>query len=100
MAPLRLRATGQPSACAASARSKASVRPSGSLTPVGDVDAFDDEHLALELDLSACVPHQTGGVDRPGREAPANVPVSQPPAAATTWSIVVACMSKAPSGTP
>lgn len=34
MAPFRLRATGQPSAWAASARSKASVRPSGSSTPV------------------------------------------------------------------
>lgn len=37
---------------------------------VRHVDTLDDEHLAVELDLTSCVSHQTGGIDPSGRERP------------------------------
>jgi hypothetical protein len=69
MEPLRLRATGQPSAWTASVRSSLACSSWGDVQAgVGDPDALEDQHLALELDLTSGVPHQTGGVDPPGRE--------------------------------
>jgi hypothetical protein len=34
-----------------------------------NVDPFDDQDVVLELDLAACMSHQTGGVDSPGRKS-------------------------------
>jgi hypothetical protein len=32
---------------------------------VGEVDPFDVQHLAVKLDLTSCLSHQTGEIDPP-----------------------------------
>jgi len=43
-------------------------------TAIGDVDPFDHQHLGVELDLTTCMTHQTGGIDPPSRERPGERP--------------------------
>ena len=62
------------------------------------VDPLDDQDLAVELDLATGKPTRPAGSIRRAARALANVPVSQPAAAPTTWSNVVACSGNSPLG--
>ena len=85
IAPRKLRATGQPSACVASTRCTLAWSSSRSLTPeyVTCMRVITSTFPSSSISPRAWPTRPVGSIPRAPR-APANVPVSQPPAAATT----------------